>query len=163
MPEILEVSQMIPPAYEPKRQNRWILEWDGIDAYAIRSFARPSLQFDEIVVDFVNTKRYYQGKFSWSTVDLVLNDPIAPSQAQKVMEWVRLGFENLTGRAGFKEFYTAKNFKLKMLDPAGSVVELWDFIGCMVMNANFNSLDYTSAEIAQVNVTLRFDMAILSY
>lgn len=165
MAEILEIGQMIPPAYEPKRAFRWLLEWDGIDAYTARSFARPSLQFEETPIDYMNVKRYYQGKFSWNTLDLTLNDPIAPSQAQKVMEWVRLGFENVTGRMGYKEFYTAKNFKLKMLDGPGAVVEMWDFINVWPVSVNFNStgLDYSSSEVMQVQMTLRFDQAVQTF
>lgn len=157
MPEILEVSQLLPIAYEPKRQNKWVLEWDGIDAYTIKTFARPQMNLNEIVIDYINMKRYYTGKFEFQTASFTLVDPIAPSQAQKVMEWVRLAHENMTGRDGYKEFYTAKNFKLKLLDPPGAVVELWDFTSAFPTSVNFGSLDYSSAEVATVEVTIRFD------
>ena len=160
MAEILEDSQMLLPAFELKRENRWVLEWDGIDSYLVRQFARPQANMGEVTLDFINGKRYFQGKFEWSTSQFVLTDPITPSQAQKVMEWVRLGFENITGRAGYKEFYTAKNFKLKLLDPVGAVVEQWDYINAFLSSVDFGSLDYTSAEPTKVTCTIRFDMAI---
>lgn len=163
MAEILEVNQMIAPAFEPKRQNRWIVVWDGIDTYTLRNFARPNLNMGEVVIDYINTKRYFTGKFEWQTISMTLNDPIAPSQAQKMMEWVRLAYENVTGRAGYKEMYTAKNFRLKLLDPPGSVVEEWEFVNIWPQSVDFQGLDMASAEVAQIAVTLRFDQALMRY
>ena len=34
-----------------------------------------------------------------------LYDPIVPSGAQSVMEWVRTSHESLTGRDGYADFY----------------------------------------------------------
>lgn len=163
MAEILPVTTMIAPAFEPKRQNRWVVEYEGIDAWTLKTFARPNLSFGEVVVDYINTKRYFQGKFEWQTIEMTLYDPIVPSAAQKVMEFVRLGYENISGRAGYKDFYTAKNFKVKLLDPPGAVIEEWDLINLWLLSANFNTLDYASPEIMNVSCTFRYDAAILQY
>lgn len=154
---------MLPPAFEPKRQNKWVLDWEGLDAWYLRTFARPNFNLNEVVVDYINTKRYFQGKFEWQTLQMVLNDPIIPSAAQKVMEWVRKGYENVTGRAGYKEAYTAKDFSIKMLDPTGVVVELWKFYNVFPTTVDFSALDYTNAEVATITITIRFDYAVLMY
>lgn len=163
MAEILEIDQMLPQAYEPLRQNKWILEWDGIDQYTVRAFARPNLSFGEVVLEYINTKRYFQGKFEWQTVSLTLIDPIAPSATQKIMEWVRAGYENVTGRTGYKEMYVAKNFKLKMLDGPGAVVQMWEFINPFPTSVDFGTLDYGTPDPAQIVITLRYDSAILKF
>lgn len=161
--EFLAQGQMVQPAWEPKRQNRWILDWDGIDAWTLKTFARPSFESGEITIDYINSKRYFAGKFAWQTSAFTLQDPITPSASQKVMEWVRKIYENATGRAGYKEIYAAKNFKLKMLDPTGVVVEQWDYINAFPTTVNFEALDYANAEAVTCNVTIRFDLAILSF
>ncbi len=154
---------MMAPAWEGKRAHRWIIEYEGIDTWLAKTFARPSLNMGEVPVEYINTRRYFQGKFEWQPIEMSIYDAIQPSATQKIMEWVRLGHENATGRVGYKEFYVAKDFKLKMLDGPGNVVEQWDIINAFPTNVNFNTLDYGNAEVMMVNCTLRYDAAILSY
>lgn len=163
MAELLDTNRMLAPAFEGQRQNRWIIEWEGLDAWTAKSFARPSISFGEVPVHYINSIRYYQGKFEPQTLSLSLYDPIVPSASQKVMEWVRLSYEQLTGRAGYKEFYTARGFKLKMLDGPGAVVQQWDFINLFITAVNFGTLDYASADMAMVELTLRYDSFIMQF
>ena len=61
---------------------------------------------------------------TFGTMAVTLHDPIAPSGAQQVMEWVRTHFESVSGRAGYADFYK-RDIQLKLLDPVGTgVVEL---------------------------------------
>lgn len=161
--EFLAAGQLVQPDWEPKRSNRWILDWDGFDAWTLKTFARPSFNVNEIVIDFINSKRYWAGKFEWQQAELSLQDPITPSAAQRTMEWVRKIFENATGRAGYKSAYAAKNFKLKMLDPTGVVVEQWDFHNAWPTNVNFGALDYANAEAQAITMSIRRDFVILQY
>ena len=162
MAEILETNQMLGDNYEPKRKNRWVLGINGIDAFTAKLAARPEVSFEETVVDFINQKRYYSGKGTWSPISVTLYDPIVPSAAQKVMEWIRLDWENLTGRMGYKAFYT-KNINLNLLDPAGAIVESWELQATWVQSANFGDLDYSSSDVAEIALTLRFDQAVLLF
>ena len=162
MPETLNVTDLLQNPYEPKRKFRWLLQIDGIDAYTLKTAARPSLTFDEQVIDYINTKRYVAGKQTWNPLSITLNDPIAPSAAQKVMDWVRICFEPLTGRMGYATFYK-KNITLKVLDPQGTVVELWDIIGAWVQDSNWGDLDYASSDLVEIACTIRFDCAIQQF
>lgn len=162
MAEQLELQQLLADNYEPKRKFRWIISIDGIDAFTAKSATRPSLTFEETVVDYVNQKRYLAGKGTWGSINLVLYDPIVPSASQKVMEWVRLCWENLTGRMGYSQFYK-KTINLKMLDPAGVVVEEWELIGTWVQDTNFGDLDYASSDLAEIALVLRYDQASLLF
>jgi hypothetical protein len=147
-----------------KRQHRWIFEFtdDTLPAFIARTMSKPSFTVEPITIDYINTKRYIAGKFEWNTLELSLYDPIAPSAAQKVMEWVRLCYENLSGRAGYAAFYK-KNFSLKSLDPVGAPVELWEIQGAWITDGNFGDLDMASAEPQQVTCTIRYDRAVLRY
>lgn len=163
MAELLDVTTMMAPAYEPKRANNWVLEWEGLDVFLLKTFARPSINLGEIVIDYINTKRYFAGKAEWATINIVSNDAIQPSAAQKFMEWIRLIHSSVDGRDGYKEFYAARNFRLKVLDRPGAVQEQWDFINIFPTSCDFGGLDYGSAEPLSINCTLRFDMALLQY
>lgn len=162
MAEILEVNQLLADSFEPKRKFRWIIAINGIDAFTAKTASRPQLTFDETVIDYVNQKRYLSGKGTWAPISLTLYDPIIPSAAQKVMEWVRLDWENLTGRMGYAAFYK-KTINLKMLDPVGAVVEDWQMDGTWIQDANFNDLDYATSDAVEISLTLRFDQATLLF
>lgn len=162
MAEILNVQQMLADSFEPKRKFRWIISINGIDAFTAKTAARPQVVFDETVLEYVNQKRYVSGKGTWQPVNLTLYDPIVPSASQKVMEWIRLNWENTTGRMGYAQFYK-KTIMLKMLDPVGAVVEEWELQGTWVQDANFNDLDYSVSDAVEIALVLRFDQAILSF
>lgn len=162
MAEILEVNQLLANAYEPKRKFRWILQIDGIDAFVVKTAARPQQTFEETMIDYVNTKRYVSGKGAWNPIAMTMHDPIAPSAALKVMQWVRLNYESLTGRMGYAIQYK-KDFVLKLLDPQGAVVELWDIVGAWLQDVNFGDLDYATSDNAEIACTIRFDNAILQF
>ena len=155
---------MLSDSYEPKRQNRWVFQFadDTIPAFIARTASKPSLSIEPVTIDYLNTKRYIAGKMEWNTLTLGLYDPIAPSASQRVMEWVRLAYENLSGRSGYAAFYK-KNFSLLSLDPVGAPVEQWDVEGAWITEATFGDLDMASSELQQIDITIRYDRAILRY
>jgi hypothetical protein len=162
MPETLETAQLLSNTYEPKRKFRWLLQIDGIDAFVMKTAARPQMTFEETVVDYINTKRYLSGKGAWNPIACTMHDPIAPSAAQKIMDWLRLNYESLTGRMGYATFYK-KDIVLKLLDPQGTVVELWDITGAWPQDINFGELDYATSDNAEIQFSMRFDSATLQF
>jgi len=162
MAEILETNTMLANSYEPKRKFRWTMEIDGIDAFTLKTGARPQMTFEETVIDYINTKRYVAGKMAYSPLNITLQDPIAPSAAQKAMNWVRLSYEVATGRAGYASMYK-KDFSLKMLDPQGAVIEQWDIKGAWVQDLNAGDLDYASSDNAEISLVIRYDSALHQY
>jgi len=162
MAEVLSVTDMIPNTFEPKRKDQWIFLIEGIDAFLMKTAARPTMEHGEIEIDWINTKRYLMGKPAYAQINVTLHDPIAPSGAQQVMEWMRLHYESVSGRAGYADFYK-RDVALKKLDPIGSVCELWEGKGVFIVTSNFGDLDYTSADPDQIELTLRADNWILQY
>ena len=160
--ETLNVESMIPAKFEPKRKNRWVLMIEGIDAYIIKTTSRPTIATEEVEVPFINSRRYLAGKTTFNTIPVTLHDPIAPSGAQQVMEWVRTHYESVSGRAGYADFYK-RDIQLKMLDPVGTVVELWDIKGAQITSAQFNDLDYSAEDPTEIALTLQFDNCVLQY
>jgi hypothetical protein len=159
MAEILETNTMLANTFEPKRKFRWIMDIDGIDAFTLKTGARPQMTFEETVIDYINTKRYVAGKMTYSPLNITLQDPIAPSAAQKAISWVRLAYEVITGRGGYASQYK-KNFDVKMLDPQGAVVEQWNIQGAWIQDFNGGELDFASSDNAEVALVVRYDAAI---
>jgi hypothetical protein len=162
MAETLDVTSMIPNKFEPKRKNRWVLMIEGIDAYIMKTAARPQISTEEVAIPFINSTRYLAGRTTFGQMNITLHDPIAPSGAQQVMEWIRLHFESVSGRSGYADFYK-RDIQLKMLDPVGTVVELWDIKGAFIMDANFNEVTYEDGNPVEISLTLRYDNCVLQY
>ena len=159
---IRSVNDMMFTAFEPKLQNRFLMVVDGIPSYLIRKVARPSVTFGEVVLDHINVKRKLKGKANWYNVTCDLYDPVTPSGAQSVMEWIRLSHEAVTGRDGYSDFYK-KDIYIQTLGPVGDVVEEWILKGAFVSNANFGDMDWSSETPANINITMVMDYAILNY
>ena len=162
MAELIDPNDLMFKKFQPKTQNRFILTVDGIPSFMIKKAARPSLKFATITLDHINTKRKIQGSATWDPISLTLYDPIVPSAAQACMEWARLGYESVTGRAGYADFYK-RDIQIKLLDPIGTVVELWDVKGAIINSANFQSLDYTGDDTMMIDLTLKFDNCVLQF
>lgn len=160
-----DLLMKMPIPYEPKRQNRFILRFPsslGINEWFVESTARPQITIGSTEIQFLNTSTYVAGRFVWNPINVVFRDPIGPSAAQALMEWVRLCAESVTGRMGYAAGYK-KNVDLEMLDPTGVVVEKWILEGVFLTDVNFNSLAYNSEDIAKINATMRPDRCILVY
>ena len=158
----LATDQIMFTPFEPKTKNRFIMYIEGIPAYLIRAMNRPSIEFEEIVLDHINVKRYVKGKAAWQPIEITLYDPVVPSAAQAVLEWIRLGHESVTGRDGYSDFYK-KDVTFNLLGPVGDVVEEWVLKGTYIQSANFGDMDYSVSEPAEISLTLQYDYAILQF
>ena len=160
-----DLLMKMPIPYEPKRQNRFILRFPsslGINEWFVESSSRPHITINPIAIPFLNTETYVAGIFKWQTINVTFRDPIGPSAAQALMEWVRLHAESVTGRMGYAAGYK-KDIDLEMLDPTGVVVEKWILYGTFLSDVNFNTLDYKSDALATITATLRMDRCVLVY
>ena len=148
--------------WEPKYTNRFIMIVDGIPSYLIKAAARPSLTNGEIVLDHINVERKVKGKTRWNDVSITLYDPIAPSGAEAVMEWVRLHHESLTGRDGYSTQYK-KNITFHSLSPTGEKIEEWTLKGAFILDTNFGQMDWGTEDAVQIEMTLKYDYAVLEF
>jgi hypothetical protein len=149
-------------SWEPKKQHQYVMQIDGIPAYVIKASGKPSMDQGEVVLDHINVQRYVKGKTVWESLDITLYDPIVPSAAQAVMEWVRLHHESATGRDGYSSFYK-KDITLRQLSPLGEVIEEWILHGTYIKSAKFGDLDWASEDPVEITMTLRYDWAFLNF
>ena len=162
MANLVAEQELFFKAFEPKMANRFILYADGLPAYVVKGVARPSLTQDAKVLNHINVQRYVKGRSVWGAIAMTLFDPIVPSSAQSVMEWVRLHHESVTGRDGYADFYK-RDIKINVLGPVGDKVEEWILKGCMITQATFGELSFDTDDPMQVEVTVQPDLCILNY
>jgi hypothetical protein len=154
----------VPMVNEPKRRNRWTIEFSdlGFSEWTVRASSRPHMQLDTVVVPFMNSETYVAGRYRWNPITITFIDPIGPSSTQKIMEWIRSSVQSSTGKMGYASQYK-KNLILKMLDPAGLTVEQWTLENCFITDAQFGTLDYSSSDLAEVQITVQMDRCILQF
>ena len=162
MAETLSVTDMLPNKFEPKRTYRWVLAIEGIDSFLVTTANRPNVSISDKKIDYINSYRRVAGKLEFQDLSIKLHDPIAPSGAQQMMEWIRTHYESVSGRAGYADFYK-RDIQLKMLDPIGTVVELWDIKGAFLTSVNFGTLGYDQDDIMFVDATIKFDNCVLQF
>ena len=160
---VLDPNEIFFTAFEPKQQNRFILYVDGIPAYVVKGVGAVSVTQGTVELNHINVSRYVKGKTVWDPISLTLFDPITPSGAQAVMEWVRLHHESVTGRDGYSDFYK-KDLTFNVLGPVGDIVSEWIIKGAFITNSGFGEYNWDSVDTAQnIEITVQPDYCILNF
>ena len=162
MANLIENDKIFYTPYEPKVQNRFILQVDGIPSFIMKKVSRPQIECGEVVLDHINIIRKVKGKCKWGDITMTLYDPIVPSGAQAVMEWVRTQHESVTGRDGYADFYK-KDFSIFVLGPVGDKIENWQVKGAYIKTAQFGDLDWSTETQVEIQLTLAVDYCVLEY
>jgi hypothetical protein len=160
---ILDANEIFFTAFEPKQANRFILYMDGIPSYIVKGVNAVTLTQGEVTLNHINVYRKVKGKTTWGNIQMTLFDPITPSGAQSVMEWVRLHHESVTGRDGYSDFYK-KDLVLDVLGPVGDVVSEWIIKGALITEANFGDYNWdTENQAVNIQLTLTMDYCVLNF
>ena len=128
-------------------------------------FQRPSVTFDEMVVDVYNSKMYLAGKHSWEAITVNLRDDasgqiarLVGEQLQKQMDFM----EQASAASGIDyKFLT----RCEILDGGNgtaqpTVLETWELYGCYLTGVNYNDLNYGESAPVTISMTIRFDNAL---
>ena len=160
---IASTNEMFFTAFEPKQQNRFIMYMDGFPSYIVKGVSAINVTQETVELNHINLKRYVKGKTTWGTIDFTLHDPITPSGAQAVMEWVRLHHESVTGRNGYSDFYK-KDLTFNVLGPVGDTVSEWIIKGALITSANFGEYSYDNESAAQsITMQVQPDYCVLNF
>jgi len=160
---VLDPNEIFFTAFEPKQANRFILYVDGFPSYLIKQMSSFNIENGEVILNHINVDRKIKGKSKWSDVTLNLYDPITPSGAQAVMEWVRLHHESVTGRDGYSDFYK-KDVVVNVLGPVGDVVSEWVLKGAYIKTATFPEFNWSTENTAvELQIALGIDYAVLNF
>jgi len=161
---VLETNELLFTAFEPKVQNRFIIRLadSGIPSFMAKSVSAPSFTDEEVTLHHINSYRKIRGKRTWNDISVTLYDPITPAGSQAVMEWARLAYESVTGRAGYSDFYK-KDVTLDILGPVGDIVGEWIIKGAFIKESNFGDYDWSNSEAVELSMTLAYDYAVLQF
>jgi hypothetical protein len=161
---ILDSNEIMFRQFEPKLPNRFVMYIDGIPSYTIKGASAITFDDGEIQLDHINTYRKIRsGKRIWGDITYTLWDPIAPSGTQAVIEWARLGYESVTGRAGYSDFYK-RDLTFNILGGPGDVVAEWIIKGAFIKSGNFGDYSWSSyTEAVNITMTIGMDYCIANF
>ena len=160
---VLDPNEIFFTAFEPKIPNRFIMYVDGFPSYIIKAISAVGFDQSETVLNHINVYRKIKGKTRWNDITMTLFDPITPSGAQAVMEWVRLHHESVTGRDGYSDFYK-KQIKIDILGPVVDIVSEWVIVGAFIKSATFGDYNWDTDNVAiNLTVTLGMDYCVLNF
>ena len=159
---VLDPNEIFFTAFEPKQKNRFMMYVDGVPSYMIKGISEVKLTQSVIDLNHINVQRKVKGKSTWDDMTMTLFDPITPSGAQAVMEWVRLHHESVTGRDGYSDFYK-KDLTINMLGPVGDVVSEWVLKGALIKDASFGAYNWDEEGASEISLGISIDYAILNF
>ena len=160
---VLDPNEIFFTAFKPKQKNRFILYIDGFPSYIMKGVGAVTLTQGTVPLNHINVQRFVKGKTTWGEIEFTLFDPITPSGAQAVMEWVRLHHESVTGRDGYSDFYK-KDLTVNVLGPVGDIVSEWIIKGALITSANFGDFNWDTENAAQeLTMAVQPDYCILNF
>jgi len=160
-----QMQRGMPIQFEPKKVNRFVLEFPNelnIESWLVQTSGRPKMKINPVKIDYLNSASYVAGKYEWEAITIKFIDPIGPSTSSKIMEWVRLHAESMTGRMGYAAGYM-KDLIIKSLDPVGTDVEKWVLHESMITAIDFGDNDHGNDELQMVTITVQPRFCELSY
>ena len=126
--ETISKSLLIPTKWEPKRSSRFLLDLEGIDPFLVKQIILPKWSAENGEPKIL------------SQLTLVLYDAIAPDTAHQVIETCT------------KSSVEALDFKIKLLDPVGTVVHIWQVGKATVNHVDFGDLDYNNSNPIEIKI-----------
>jgi len=131
----------------------------------VMDFTRPSVSFEEMVLDIYNSKIKLAGKHSWDDLTCNLRDDangqisrLVGEQLQKQLDFM----EQASAASGIDYKFTTR---FEVLDGGNGAfepvaLETWEIYGCYLKSVNYNDMNYASSEAATIAMTVAFDNAV---
>lgn len=154
---------------EPKRKYRWLLTIGQIPQYIIKKVKKPSWKLSESPHDFINHKFYYPGRVEWELVNATLVDPVHPDATATMMHILFGSGYNFPETQAAATTTVSKQgattalgrVNISQIDMDGNPVEQWVLANAWLQRANFGDLDYSSDDLSEVEIDIRYDWAEL--
>jgi len=154
---------------EPKRAYRWVLYMGGIPQWICKKVSKPSFTISETEHTYLNHKFWYPGRVEWNTVSVTLADPVSPDAAETMMAVIDASGYKLPSDPNQIQSMSKKKaidalgrVAIQQIGPEGKEIEEWVLVNPWVKDVKFGELDYTSDDMVDIELEIRYDYAILN-
>jgi hypothetical protein len=162
---------------DPKRKFRFIVSFSALKTneggpllWMAKTAGKPAFTISETTHEYLNHKFYYPGRTEWETVDIVVVDPGNEGSDMAA------NFSQIVSNAGYTPPSSAADLismskksavtslgtvLVSQVDAEGNPLETWTLWNAFITAVKYGDLDYSSDELNEVTVTLRYDWARL--
>ncbi len=158
---LIDTSNLISQAFQPKQKHRFLLSLDGIPSFLVRSIDKPKASNKEIEVPILNRVKYFKGRTTYSPVNIVVIDAIEPNMTNTLWEWQLRHSNPKLGVDGSKSFYEVGQIGVTQIGPAGQIINKWVYHNCFLTEIDFGGNDASADQISQINFTIRYEYPTL--
>lgn len=160
---------------DPKRKFRFIVSFANIATpeggpilWFAKTAGKPAFSLENTEHHFLNHKFNYPGRLSWEDVEVVLVDPTDPDVSATLSDIiVAAGYSpptnayDLESMSKHSAVSALGTVTISQLDEAGSPIETWTLWNAFISSLKFGDLDYSSDDLSEITVTLKYDWARL--
>lgn len=160
---------------DPKRNFRFKVTFSGLSTESVwfaKKVGKPNFTVTESTHEFFNHKFYYPGRVEWQPVSLTLVDPVdttinTASQMAALAEAAgyiipKSGTDPLLSMTKGKAASSIGTVLIEQLDGDGVMLEQWKLHNPFIKTFKWGDLDYTSDDITEMELELRYDWAELT-
>ena len=124
----------------------------------VKVASRPSLEIEEIELNYLNAKAWIPGKASWQTMTVTYID-VATSDVAPLYNWLASVY-NFTDPIKLQQGSIRSDYNavaiLQMWDGCGSLIETWEMDDVWPTAIDFGDVDYASSDLCEIELTLRY-------
>ena len=164
-------------ATEPKRKFRYLLYFAGMPQFIAKTVTKPAFSVGTSTHNFLQHQFHFPGRVTWNDVQMTLVDPIQPDSTASLYGILKESGYVLPpdiAAAGGEELKTVSkagmvsaldnHITIEMIGPGGAqdVIESWRLNNPLITSVNFDSLDYQSDDMLNIQITVKYDWATLN-
>ena len=152
-------------AAEPKRAYRFILSLKGIDEWVITKVNRPGYTITETSHQYLNHTFYYPGRVEYNTVSFTMVDPITPNATAYAYAILAQSGYDLPNTKRYNTINKAQAAEaigtpqIHTYNAKGDKIESFTLINAWVKNVDMGEYDYSSDDLINIGIELRYDFA----
>lgn len=162
---------------EPKRKFRYLLYFAGMPQFIAKTVTKPSFSVGSSQHSFLQHNFNFPGRVTWQDVNITIVDAINPDSTATLYKMILdagyvlppdVNQEDLGGaRTITKEGMVNALGPTVRIDTIGGegsneILESWILNNPQISSVNFDSLDYSSDELLNIQITLKYDWASLN-
>ena len=162
-----------PTLKDPKRNFRFKVEFDGIDAesggalaWYAKSVTKPSFTVENVEHAYLNHKFYYPGAVTWNTITIEMVDPLTPDVTATVADILQQsGYAPPATSTALGSISKAKaanalgQITITQIDSDGNPLETWTLWNGFVKDFQLGTLAYGDDELTVTTLEVMYDWA----
>ena len=126
------------------------------------STSLPNISFEPQTVHSYNSRVYFPGKHEWQPVDLTVRDTYDQTVSMAVGAQLQRQLDQYSQTGPRAASDLKFTYCIQTLDGGHSaVVDTWTLEGCFLVSANFGDLNYEESAARTIQMSIRYDNAIL--